>query len=451
MKLISTFCVVLFSLILSSFQFNTENYIENWPNWRGPNVDGVSLKGTPPTEWSETKNVKWKTPIPGKGIGTPVVWEDQIFITTAIELDQKATKKAIKRIEKTNPAFTEVIGEPGVTENILQFVVYSISRKSGEINWEKVVREQFPHEKIHKTGSWASASCVTDGEHVIASFGSFGIYCFDMGGNLIWEKDLGDMKVYSAMGEGASPVLYKENLIIMWDHEGQSKIYVLNKKTGEEIWQKDRDEKTTWSTPIVVIIDGKVQIIVPGNNKSIGYDLASSDIIWKLSGLGLGTIPSPVFDGERVFIMNGGPLGKKMIQAVNLISAKGNLDYSSRVIWTCDNPSFIPSLLLKNGKLYFLKANRVQLSCVDAKTGKIYYDAVKPEGMVDAFASPVLANGKIYMMDRRGTCAIFKEGTEFEVIAQNKLDDNFDASPAIVGNDLLLRGHESLYCISKSR
>ena len=374
MKSTITFCVVLFSLILSSYQFNTENYIDNWPNWRGPNVDGVSLNGTPPTEWSETKNVKWKTQIPGKGIGTPVVWGDQIFITTAIELDQKATKKAIKRMKKTNPAFAEVIGKPGVTENILQFVVYSINRKSGEVNWKKVVREQFPHEKIHSTGSWASASCVTDGEHVIASFGSYGFYCFDMDGNLIWGKDLGDMSIVGPFGEGTSPVLYKENLIILWDHHGQSKIYVLNKKTGEEIWQKDRDEDRGWLTPIVVEIDGKMQIIITGFNNSIGYDLASSDIIWKLNGLGKGPICCPVFDGKRVFLMNGGPLGKKTIQAVNLISAEGNLNNSSAVIWTSEkNLSFVPSPLLKDGKLYFLKGNRAQLSCVDAKTGKIYY------------------------------------------------------------------------------
>jgi outer membrane protein assembly factor BamB len=285
---------------------------------------------------------------------------------------------------------------------------------------------------------------------VIASFGSYGFYCFDMSGNLKWEKDLGDMNIVGPFGEGTSPVLCKENLIILWDHQGQSKIYVLNKKTGEEIWQKNRDEDRGWLTPIVVGIDGKMQIIITGFNNSIGYDLESSDIIWKLNGLGVGPITCPVFDGERVFLMTGGPIGKKIIQAVNLISAKGNLNNSSAVIWTSEkNPPFVPSPLLKDGKLYFLRANRAQLSCVDANTGKIYYDAVKPEGMVGAYASPVSANGNIYMLDRSGTCAVIKEGTEFEVIALNKLDDNFDASPAIVGNDLLLRGHKSLYCISK--
>lgn len=441
--------LALFSLTLFSFQLNNENSIDNWPNWRGPNLDGVSLNGTPPTEWSETKNVKWKTPIPGKGIGTPIVWGDQIFITTAVELDQKASEEAIKQIKKTNPTFVKVLGMSGTTENILQFSVYSINRKTGEVNWRKVVREQFPHENINNNGSWASASCVTDGENMIASFGSYGFYCFDMEGNLIWEKDLGDMNIISAFGEGTSPVLYKENLIIVWDHEGQSKIYVLNKNTGEEIWQKDREEISAWITPIVVEINGRMQIIVPGDKKSIGYDLENSDVIWELSGLGEGPISCPVFDGERTFLMTGYG-NTKMIQAINLISAQGKLENSAAVVWTSDkNPSYVPSPLLKDGKLYFLKASRAQLSCVDAKTGEIYYEALKPEGMGAAYASPVEANGNIYIIDRRGTCSVIKEGTEFEVIAQNKLDDNFDASPAIVGNDLLLRGYKSLYCISE--
>ena len=230
MKVKITFYVALFSLTLLSCQLNAQNYIDNWPNWRGPNVDGVSLNGTPPTKWSETKNVKWKTPIPGKGLGTPVVWGDQIFITTAIELDQKATEEAIKKLQKATPAMGKLLGILETTENFLQFVVYSINRKNGEINWKKVVREQYPHEGVQVNGSWASASCITDGEHIVASFGSYGIYCFDMDGKMIWEQDLGDMHVVSAFGEGTSPVLYKDNLIIVWDHEGQSKIHVLNKR-----------------------------------------------------------------------------------------------------------------------------------------------------------------------------------------------------------------------------
>ncbi len=291
---------------------------------------------------------------------------------------------------------------------------------------------------------------VTDGERVIASFGSYGIYCFDMQGSLIWEKDLGDMHVYAAWGEGASPVIYQDNLVIVWDHEGQSKIYVLNKKTGEEIWHKDRDEKTTWSTPVVAQVGDIAQIVVSGKKMSRGYNMADGEIIWNISGLAGDIIPSPIYDGEIAFLMTGSIGAKKIIQAINLRVAKGNLKNSKAVIWTCDkNTSYIPSPLLSGDKLYFLKSNNTHLSCVGAKTGKNYYQAQKVKGMKSAYASPVCANGNIYIIDRKGTCAVIREGAEFAVIAQNKLNDNFDASPAIAGNDLILRGLKNLYCISE--
>ncbi|MFC2151820.1 PQQ-binding-like beta-propeller repeat protein [Bacteroidota bacterium] len=449
MKLITKFYVVLIALTLIGSQLRAQNYIDNWPNWRGPNFDGNSPNGTPPTEWSETKNIKWKTPIPGKGLGTPIVWGDQIFITTAIELDEKATEEAIKKLKKTHPTFMKVMGMSGTTENLLQFVVYSINRETGEINWQKVVREQFPYEGMNDQGSWASASCVTDGEHMIAHFGSYGTYCFDMNGTLIWETDLGDMKIYNAFGEGSSPFIYKDKLVIVWDHLEQSKIFVLNKITGKEVWQKDRKEASTWVSPIVVEINGKDQIIVPGDVKSFGYDLENGDIIWELAGLGAGPISCPVFDGERAFLMSG--YGKvKIIQAVNLKTAKGDIENTESVVWTIEKiTSYVPSPLLVNDKLYFLRGSFSVLTCVDTKTGKIFYETQKPKGMGGAYASPVSANGNIYILDRKGNSSVIKEGTNFKVIATNKLDDNFDSSPVVVGKDLFLRGYKSLYCISE--
>ncbi len=448
MKLKAFLYVFLFTIILSSFSLNAQNYIDNWPNWRGPNFDGVSLNGTPPIEWSETKNIKWKTQIPGKGLGTPVVLGNQIFITTTIVLDEQETEEAINRLKKTT---TDKERLKGLYENsdFLQFVVYSINRKTGEINWKKIVREQYPDEEILEVSSFASASCVTDGEHIVASFGSYGVYCFDMSGNMIWEKDLGNMEDPLSLGEGTSPVIYKDNLVIVWDHPGKSYIYVFNKKTGKEIWQKNRSEITTWATPIVVEIDNGAQIIIPAKNRSRGYNLETGDVIWELSGLGSSVIPCPIFDGERVFLMTG--FSKvHIIQAINLKTAKGNLDNSSNVTWTYNKSTpYVSSALLKDGKLYYLKGSRALLSCVDSKTGKIYYEALKLKGLLTAYASPVSANGNIYIMGRKGICSIIKEGTELEFIAQNKLDDSFDASPAIVGKELFLRGHKSLYCISE--
>lgn len=439
---------ILSIVLLSSFNSKTE-FANNWPNWRGPNNDGVAYNSAPPIHWSETENVLWKTPIPGRGLGTPIIWDDQVFVTTAIELDEKATEEAIKRLKKTHPTFVKVLGMSGVTDNILQFVVYSINKKTGAVIWKKVVREQYPHEGINDQGSWSSASCVTNGKHLIAHLGSYGTYCFDMTGKLVWEKDLGDMNVVNAFGEGTSPVIYNDKVIIVWDHEGKSKIYTLNLLTGEVIWQNDRDERSAWITPIVVNVNKNPQIIVPGDNKSIAYNANNGEVVWELSGLGEGPICCPLFDGERVFLMSG--YGReKIIQAVNIKTAKGMLDSTNAVVWTKDkNMSYVPSPLIKDGKLYYLRASRAQLSCVDAKTGKLYYEALKPEKSGAAYASPVLANGNVYIMDRHGLCTIVKEGATFEVVAQNALDDSFDASPAVVGNQLFLRGYKNLYCISE--
>lgn len=437
-------------LLLLFFGCKTESKCQsdNWPNWRGVNADGVSSTGTPPTEWSEEKNVKWKTPIPGKGVGTPVSWGDQIFLTSAIELDQKAAKEVIKKLKKKTPGMAKIMGYSKTTEQFIQFVVHSINKNNGEIVWTKVVREQYPHEGINVNGSWASASCTTDGEFVIASFGSYGIYCFDLQGNLIWERDLGDMSIDMTFGEGTSPVLYQDKLIILWDHEGQSKLYVLDKRTGLTQWEKDREEGTTWSTPLVKKVDGQAQIIVAGYAKSMGYDLNNGDVVWELKGLGQGIIPSPVSNGQKYFLMTG--YGKvKILQAVNLQNAHGDLENTDVVAWTTtSSTSYVPSPLLANGKLYYLKGSRAQLSCVDATTGSVHYEAESLEGLKGTYASPVYANGKIYILGRKGSCAVIEEGVSFKVISKNKLDDSFDASPVIIGKDLLLRGFKNLYCIS---
>jgi len=444
-----SFFVTSFLLTLLNPQLNAQNYIDNWPNWRGKNCDGVSINGTPPTEWSETKNVKWKIPIPGKGLGTPVVWENQIFITSAVKLSQEATQEAINKLNVSISEKDSLLEELKTREDFLQFIVYSINRKTGEIIWKKIVREQYPHSDILYVSSFASASCVTDGKYIFASFGSYGVYCFDIDGKLIWENDFGDMQDPLSLGEGTSPVIYKNNLIIVWDHPGESKIFVINKKTGAEIWQKKRNEDYTWATPLVVELANKAQVIVPGENKSIAYNIENGDVIWQLSGLGSSIIPCPVFDGERIFLMTGFQ-DPKIVQAINIKNATGVLDSSSSVIWSHNkNTPYVPSPLLIGEKLYYLKGNRAQISCVDAKTGKIYYDAIRPKGMSNVYASPVYANGNVYIIDRKGICSVIKEGPEFEILAQNKLDDNFDASPAIVGNEILLRGIKSLYCISE--
>jgi outer membrane protein assembly factor BamB len=448
---IKLFQATMFLFLLSIMALgpaNASEYENNWPSWRGPLATGEAIKGNPPTSWSETENIKWKLPVPGKGLSSPVIWGDQIFITSAISLDKKASAEAVERLKDSQPAWLKLSGSGNVTENIQQFVVYSINRGSGEIIWQKVVREQFPHEGTHNDGSWASQSCVTDGEYIIASFGSFGFYCFDLNGKLLWEKDLGDTNIRGTFGEGSSPVLYENNLIINWDHEKDSYIFVLNKTNGDIIWKKRRDEQTSWSTPIVVPVKGKKQLIVSATGKSMAYDLENGDVIWEIPGMTDNVVPSPVTDGEMVYLMSG--YRGAALQAVKLEQAKGEVKNTPALAWTYGrNTPYVPSPLLYNNRLYYLRGNNERLSCVAAKTGKIHYESQKLEGMKGVYASPVGVNGLVYVLGRNGICHVLKDGVELEVVSKNQLDDNFDASPAVIGDHLYLRGLKNLYCIAE--
>ena len=415
-----------------------------WSTWRGPHATGVAPKGNPPIEWNEHKNVRWKVQIPGKGHSSPIVWGETVFVTTAIETDKRGEQKQIE----TPPQQRRRRGPPNIqTSNIHKFVIFAISRSDGSILWQKTVREELPHEGTHPTGSWASNSPVTDGEHVYAYFGSRGLYCFDMQGNEKWEKDLGDMTIKLSFGEGSSPALYGDAIVTNWDHEGDSFITVLDKMTGEERWRREREEGTSCSTPLVVEHEGKPQVITSATHRTRSYDLETGKLIWECGGMTRNTIPSPVADDGMVYVMSG--FRGNALQAIDLAAASGDITDSEAIVWTHDRDTpYVPSPLLYGNMLYFLKSNNGILSCFNVETGETYYGPQRLDSMTEVYASPVGASDRVYLVDRDGTALVIKHGPEFEVLAQNVLDDGFDASPAIVGNEIYLRGRKYLYCVA---
>ena len=419
-----------------------DDALGNWPQWRGPLATGEAPGGNPPIRWSETANVRWKIPIPGKGLATPVIWKDQIFILTAVETDKKADAKN----QQSMPLWMRT--QASTTNKVHAFTILSLNRKDGKTRWHKVLREQIPFSGTHNTGSWASNSPVTDGEYVYAYFGSYGLYCLDMDGDTIWEKDLGDMETRNSFGEGSSPALYEDKLVINWDHEGASFIAVMDKNTGDILWKKERDERTSWSTPLVVDVNGKPQIIVNATGRSRGYDLDTGDVIWESGGMTVNVIPSPVYADGIVYLMSG--FRGSALQAIRLDKARGDLSGSDAVVWTHDaNTPYTPSPLLYRGALYFLKINQNILSCFDAGTGQPTYESERLEGLKGVYASPAAANGRVYVVGRNGATAVLKHGSTFEVLAVNALDEGIDASPVIVGDELYLRGLKHLYCIAE--
>ncbi|MCK5146426.1 PQQ-like beta-propeller repeat protein [bacterium] len=443
-KKLMLICLFASVSICAGNQNNKSN--QYWPSWRGPLNTGEAVNANPPVQWSETENIKWKIDIPGKGLSSPIVWEDQIIITTALALDEVADKDRIND-QSSGPFWMKLMRWSKTTKNVLQYTVYSISRDDGHIIWRTPVREDLPHEGIHKDASWASNSCVTDGEHIIASFGSAGIYCLNMSGEVLWEKDFGDMHIKNTFGEGISPVLHNGKVVIAWDHEGVSFITVLNKNTGHTIWKHQRDEHTNWSTPIVVEVSGRPQIIRSGAKRCISYDLETGKEIWSTFGVSKSACPTPVY-GNGIVYLTGSYRGGSL-QAIKLDGATGRLDSTDQILWThYKEIPYIPSPLLYEDKIYFFKDYTPKLSCLDAVTGEVFYTRQKLDEMKNIYASPIAAGGRVYAAGRNGVVYVMAPGEKYELIAINRLDDIFDASPVAVENDLILRGVDSLYLIS---
>ncbi len=435
--------VILFfggSLIIKAQQSQS-----NWPQWRGPLETGAALAGNPPTEFGESKNLKWKTEIPGKGHATPIVWGEQIILLTAVATDRKPVQE---EGEEEISQEGKRMGPPSSgTELIHQFMVVSVDKNTGKINWKRTVKEELPLESTHELGSWASNSPVTDGEHIFAYFGSRGLFCLDFEGNVLWEKDWGQMEKVMSFGEGSSPALYGDKIVVLWDHQGESFIVALDKTTGEEIWKTERDEITSWTTPLIVQAGGKTQVITSATNKVRSYDLETGEIIWECTGLTRNVIPSPVYGDGILYVMSG--YRGTALMAIDLAKAKGDITGTKTILWEYNQDTpYAPSPLLMDGYLYFIRTNNGFLTCLDAKTGEVKYATEKVEGISTLFSSPTGAGGKIYIV-ATGAVSVLKAGPEFELLASNTLDDTFHASPVVIGDELFLRGFKSLYCFAK--
>ncbi len=431
--------------------------LRNWPQWRGPLANGLAPEADPPLEWSDSKNVKWKVKIPGEGDATPVIWGNRIFILTAVATGQKTEAKPAAT-PAPPPAEPPPDGErrrrgPGgfgrsekPTEKY-QFVVLCLDRATGKTLWQKVAREEVPHEGRQPNNTFASASPITDGRFIYAFFGSRGLHCYDLDGNLKWSKEFGQMQTRNSFGEGGSPALHGDTLVINWDDERDNDFFVaLDKRTGNQLWKNTRDEDTTWSTPLIVEHGGKAQVIVNATRKVRSYDLATGKELWSCAGQTANAIPSPVADTDTVYVTSG--FRGSALFAIAL-GRTGDLTGTDAIRWNYDRDTpYVPSPLLVDDLLYVGKVNSGILSCFDKKTGKPHFAAERLEGIREIYASPVAAKDRVYVLGRDGTCLVLKKAPKLEILATNKLEDHTDASIAMVDKELFIRGRESLYCIA---
>ncbi len=396
-----------------------------WCQWRGPNNNGVA-ESDAPLHFSGTENVKWRISIPGKGNSTPVISGRTIYLTTSVESGTDIETGALVQHD---------------------FLVLAIDKESGEEVWTRTATSAEPHEGYHRQyGSFASNSPVTDGEVLIANFGSRGVYAYGLDGTLLWSKDLGRLYMRNTFGEGIAPVLHRDSLIIQNDHEGQSYIVVLNKNNGKEIWRADRDERSSWPQPVVVDFEGRKQLVT-SSTRVRSYDLETGELIWEAGGLGGNAVPAVIsVNDEMVIAMTG--FRDPNLLAIRLGGDGDLTDNAEYVKWTNQRGnSYTASPVLHDGVLYFV-TDRGLVNAFDALTGEKHYHQQRLPETYTFKASPVAARGKLYLASEQGDVVVLKLGASYEVLAVNKMgDEMFVSSPVIVDGKLFLRSQDELFCI----
>jgi outer membrane protein assembly factor BamB len=462
----------------------------HWAQWRGPFFNGMAATDAP-TTWSDTQNIKWKVAIPGRGHSTPVTWGDKIFLTTAIATNPEALNAAAAPPRRPEgpppgdrPAGSPPAGGPpaggppqgsgrpgggpgggrpggggpgggagaGVEHKL---VVMALDRKTGKTLWQHSPKTATPHEGYHRQyGSFASNSPVTDGKNVWAFFGSRGLYCYDLNGKLVWQKDFGvQMKMRLQFGEGGAPVLHGNALVLLFDHDGKetggSFLIALDKATGKEHWRVARDEGSNWSTPLIFEHAGRKQVVVSATKKVRSYDLADGKVIWECAGLGVNVIPQPIYHEGVVYVMSG-YVNPKLL-AIRL-GKEGDLTGTEEVLWSQTRGlSYTASPVLHDGKFYALTDNGT-ISAFNAKTGEPFYHQQRLPKPYNFKASPIGANGKLYLASEDGDVIVLKLGEKYEVLATNTMADQvFISSPIIVGGEMFLRSQNQLFCISENK
>lgn len=422
-----------------------------WPSFRGPGATGVADGHNPPTTWDvETGiNIRWKTPIPGLAHSSPIVWDDHIYLTSAVSSDP-------------NPYLrTGLYGEsPDHPEDLIHdFRVYCINKKTGKIIWQQSANSGIPKVKRHIKSSHANCTPATDGKHLVALFGSEGLYCYDMTGRLLWKKDLGllDAGAFNAAeiqwGFGSSPIIHQDMVIVQCDVNNQSFLAAYDVNTGQEKWRILRDAMPAWGTPTVHQADGQSQIILNGYEHMGGYDLATGQELWRLTGGGDIPVPTPYVAHDLIFITNAHgrlrPIYAIKPSARGDISLKEGQTSNEFIAWSRPKRgSYIPTSIVHGDYLY-VGDDRGILSCYHAKTGEKVYRKRLAKGAGAHSASPVAADGNLYFTAEDGQIRVITAGPEFKLLATNTMNAPCLATPAISDGMIFIRTAKQLVAIGK--
>jgi outer membrane protein assembly factor BamB len=422
---------------------------DNWPQFRGPNAAGLAPAGAHlPESWSTTKNVAWKVEIPGRGLSSPIVWGDRVFVTSC-QSDGKG------RPPKKGLYFGGEQLQPPKEEH--RWAVYAVDMNDGKILWESVVHKGVPTSTHHIKNSYASETPVTDGERVYAYFGNLGVYCLDLNGKVLWQKELGSYKTRFGWGTAASPVLHKDRLSIVNDNEEKSFLTALDKKTGQEIWRTKRpDEKSNWATPFIWENEKRTEIVTSGTGKVRSYDL-DGKLLWELKGLSSITIPTPLSRYGLLYLGSGYVLEKENFKPIYAIKPGASGDISlgkdetsnSFIAWRQISAApYNPSFLIYGDYLYVLK-DMGTLDCYHARTGQEVY---KGQRLGQAFtSSPWAYADKVFCLSEDGDTYVVQAGPQFKLLGKNSLDEMTLTTPALTRDSLIIRTETKLYRIREGR
>jgi outer membrane protein assembly factor BamB len=415
---------------------------ENWPQFRGPGATGVATQPLP-TKWDKQTNIAWSLDIPGRGWSSPVVWGDKVFVTSV--LNDKTPKP------RPGLYIEDLKGKIPPGEHVWKLTC--IDFNTGKPLWDKVVHRGSPGEPIHLKNTYASETPVTDGERVYVYFGNLGLYCYDMKGELVWSKSIAPQKMRTGWGTGSSPVVHEGRVYLMNDNEESSYLAAFDKRTGNEIWKVDRDEKSNWGTPLVWSHKSRTEIVTAGTNRVRSYGL-DGKLLWELKGMSIISIPTPFAGPEHLYVTSGyvldlvKPLYAIKPGASGDVTLKPKETTNEAIAWMKPAAGpYHPTPVMYDGRVYVL-LDRGFLSCYDAATGKEIYVRERIDAGADKFtSSPWAADGKIYCLSEDGETFVIRAGDKFEVLERNPLGEMTLATPALVRGNIILRTASKLYRI----
>ena len=442
------FYLFVILIVLSNLKgYSQTNYNNQWPGFRGPWGCGYIDNSKAPTTWGadSSKSIKWKTAISGLGHSCPIIWNDYLFVTTAVNTTTGESLKVglYGDIDQANDSAVH------------EFKVYCLDKNSGKIIWERVAHKGIPKSRRHTKSSQANCTPATDGKYLVVHFGSEGVYCYDFTGNLLWKKDMGILAPgpYTdpgvEWGYASSPVIFEDKIIVQCDIPKTPYIAALDLETGRELWRTSRgDEVSTWCTPAVYTKDGKTQIIANGYNHMCGYDLETGKELWKLSNGGDAPAPTPVIANNLIYLNSAhgkfSPIYAVRPDATGDITLAPDSPKNKYIVWSVKRGgAYMQTPLIYKGYLYNLQVNG-QLTCYDALTGEVKYK----ESLKEAFsASGIAADGKLFFSSEEGNVFVVKSGPVFQLLAKNALKDICMATPAISGNTLFFRTQHFLIAV----